>query len=387
MSSKKRTKWKRINEKVRKHLLEIEDKETNNVKESITSKYSKKSLNSDLSDHCQQFNQYEFLCDSLINDTESINSNCINNESDSSCSIEYYLHEELNEERSNDNNTVECSINNNCKVLKTSVEGTNPNLTSNLAQWALKHKISHTALNSLLRTLKKYDLIAFSDARTLLQTPRNSNMLDMYDRKYCYFGIANNLRILFSKVPVLKSLQEINLFINIDGLSLANSSSIQFWLILCKINQSLCKLDPFIVAVYCGQSKPPDVNEYLKNFIQEYKNLCNVCLLIDSKLYSVSISGIICTAPARSFVKVIKGHNGFYGCERCIQKGAHPFGATIFNEIDAEIRIHESFLLQTQLAHHNGISPLTEINFPMVTKFILDPMHLVYLGVMKRILF
>lgn len=45
------------------------------------------------------------------------------------------------------------------------------------------------------------------------------------------------------------------------------------------------------------------------------------------------------------------------------------------------------FLLQTQLEHHNSISLLTEINFPMVTKFILDSMHLVYLGVMRRMLF
>ncbi|EFN64579.1 hypothetical protein EAG_00178, partial [Camponotus floridanus] len=104
----------------------------------------------------------------------------------------------------------------------------------------------------------------------------------------------------------------INLFVNIDGLPLANSSSIQFWPILCKIDQSLCKLDPFIVAVYCGQSKPPDIYEYLKDFIQEYKNLCNNGLVIDLKLYSGSISGFICDAPARAFVKVIKGHNGFY---------------------------------------------------------------------------
>jgi len=38
-------------------------------------------------------------------------------------------------------------------------------------------------------------------------------------------------------------------------------------------------------------------------------------------------------------------------------------------------------------SNHNGVSPLTEINFPMVTGFILNSMHLVYLGVMKRILF
>lgn len=125
----------------------------------------------------------------------------------------------------------------------------------------------------------------------------------------------------------------------------------------------------------------------MKDFIREYKNLNDFGLIIDTKLYSVTVSGFICDAPARAFVKVIKGHNGFYGCERCTQKGTHPFGATIFNEIDVEMRRDQSFLLQTQLEHHNDISPLIEINFPMVTKFILDPMHLVYLGVMRRMLF
>lgn len=91
----------------------------------------------------------------------------------------------------------------------------------------------------------------------------------MHDGKYCYFGIANNLKIIFSKVPVLQSLQKINLFVNIDGIPLANSSSIQFWPILCKINQSLYKLEPFIVAVYCGQSKPSNIHDYLKDFIHD----------------------------------------------------------------------------------------------------------------------
>jgi len=88
----------------------------------------------------------------------------------------------------------------------------------------------------------------------------------------------------------------------------------------------------------------------------------------------------------RPFVKQVKGHTGCYSCETCTQKGAHPFGAMIFNEINAELRTNESFLLQTQL-EHSGVSPLTEINFPMVTGLILDSMHLVYLGIMRRILF
>lgn len=230
-------------------------------------------------------------------------------------------------------------------------------------------------------------MILCLDARTLLKTQRKAAISDMHSGKYCYFGIANNLKIIFSKVPALQSLQEIKLFVNIDGIPLVNSSSIQFWPILCKIDQSLCKLEPFIIAVYCGQSKPSNIYDYLKDFILEYKTLCNVGITINTKSYSISISGFICDAPARAFIKQVKGHNGFYSCERYIQKGAHPFGAMIFNDIDAKLRTNESFLLQSQLEHHNGTSPLAEINFPMVTGFILDSMHLVYLGIMKRILF
>lgn len=114
-----------------------------------------------------------------------------------------------------------------------------------------------------------------------------------------------------------------------------------------------------------------------------YKTLCDVGIVINTKLYSVSIAGFICDAPARAFIKQVKGHTGFYDCERCTQKGAYPFNGTIFNEIDT----NENFLLQTQFEHHNGVSPLAEINFPMVTGFILDLMQLVYLGIMKRIFF
>lgn len=35
--------------------------------------------------------------------------------------------------------------------------------------------------------------------------------------------------------------------------------------------------------------------------------------------------------------------------------------------------------------HHKGISPLLQINTKMVSQFRLEPMHLVYEGVFKRI--
>jgi len=128
MSSKRRCKWKTINERVKKHFVTLETEEENKFKESITAN-SKESLNSVLSEHCsQQFNEYELFFDGLsevenINEDENINSNFTHNtdnESDSSCSsIEYYLLEDdFDEIRStkfedSNDNSAEFSINNN----------------------------------------------------------------------------------------------------------------------------------------------------------------------------------------------------------------------------------------------------------------------------------
>lgn len=385
MSLKRRAKWQIINKRVRKHLatFEIQDNEYNETedsfqkereirldnsqtaKETIKTKYI---LDSDVSEHCQQFDEFDFFDDdSIVENIDNIFDDVNNISDNESCSsVENYLIEDdITEEGYSNNNNAEFlnNISNNSNIFKDRADS---NLSNDLAQWAIEFKISHTALNSLVCILKKYNFTLPSNARTLLKTQRKAVVLDMHDGKYCYFGIANNLKIIFSKVPVLQSLQKINLFVNIDGIPLVNSSSIQFWPILCKINQSLYKLGPFIVAVYCGQSKPSNIHDYLKDFIHEYKTLCDVGIIINTKLYSVSIAGFICDAPARAFIKQVKGHTGFYGCEKCTQKGAHPFNATIFNEIDTELRTNENFLLQTQFEHHNGVSTLAEMNFPLV---------------------
>jgi hypothetical protein len=39
--------------------------------------------------------------------------------------------------------------------------------------------------------------------------------------------------------------------------------------------------------------------------------------------YTIKIGAIIGDAPARQFVKVTKGHNGYGGCERLTQKEMH----------------------------------------------------------------
>jgi len=200
--------------------------------------------------NCQQFDEcYDnFIIENVDDNIFDHASNASSNESCSS--IEYLIEDNtlIKKDCNSNNAKLVSSDSNNINKLE---DCTNTNLSNDLAQWAIVFKIPHIALNSLACIMKKYNFTLPSDARTFLKTQRKAFVLDMNDGKHCYFGIANNLKIIFSKVPELQLLQKIDLFVNIDGISLANSSSIQFWPILCKINQSLYKLKPFI-AVYCG---------------------------------------------------------------------------------------------------------------------------------------
>lgn len=54
--------------------------------------------------------------------------------------------------------------------------------------------------------------------------------------------------------------------------------------------------------------------------------------------------------------------------------------------VDHQLRTDESFRARETPHHYRGLSPLEEIGTGMVSQFRLDAMHLVYLGVVKRML-
>lgn len=141
---------------------------------------------------------------------------------------------------------------------------------------------------------------------------------------------------------------------------------------------------PFVVAVYLGTTKPHNVNEYLATFIKEVNTLLSEGIIIDGKMLSVHIKCFICDRPARSYIKCIKGHNGYNSCERCIITGKRHNNTMVFLETNCTERT-VSFKNQTDINHHNDTSPLVDIlNLDMVNDFVLDFMHLCCLGVTKR---
>jgi hypothetical protein len=102
--------------------------------------------------------------------------------------------------------------------------------------------------------------------------------------------------------------------------------------------------------------------------------------------YNIHIKAFICDAPARAFVKCIKGHTGYYGCEKCSQKGKYVDRKVVFPEMQAHKRSDDEFRSQVQCDHHKGTSPLLLLGVGLVSQVPLDYMHLICLGVMKRLL-
>jgi len=187
----------------------------------------------------------------------------------------------------------------------------------------------------------------------------------------------------------LENENTISLFFNVDGLPLYKGCSKQFWPILGKIfnrkHSPSCSAI-FVIAIFCGSSKPASVEEYLHDFIAELSHLMEVGLTFHGKHYAVDIVGFACDAPARAYIKCIKGHTGYFGCEKCEQHGERVDRVMTFPELNAPKRSDESFKNQSQKGHHKGTSPLLALNIGLVTGFPLDYMHLICIGVTKKLL-
>ena len=85
-------------------------------------------------------------------------------------------------------------------------------------------------------------------------------------------------------------------------------------------------------------------------------------------------------------VKCVKGHSGYFGCDRYDQKGEHKEGRMVFPELNANIRDDNSVRGQTNEDHHLSNSQFLLLNIDMVNNFSIDYMHCVCLGIMKRLL-
>lgn len=251
-----------------------------------------------------------------------------------------------------------------------------------LVKWSLKNNITHTALSELLSWFaSKPDITNLpKDARTLLKTPTKLSYEVMGSGQFYYFGILEKLQQISNKHDI----NHLLLDFGVDGLPLHKSTNFSFWPILCRIRNLHFKI--FTVAIYYGSEKPI-LDHFFRAFVEELVVLSTEGLNVDGRIIPVQIGAFCCDAPARAFVKNIKSHNGYSGCDRCSDRGVYCNRRMLFLKLDAPLRTNNDFQKTVDGVHHRGNTPLSALGVGMISNFPVDYMHSVCLGVMRKLLF
>lgn len=259
-----------------------------------------------------------------------------------------------------------------------------------LREWASSGGVlSMRKVDELLHKLR----FAFSNMpksyKTLLSTVSNLEITVTNEFKFWYKGIAANLNQLILD-RYLEVTGCVKIDINMDGLPLFKDSSKdtskKFWPILGKLVGA--EEDPFIIGIYCGDSDPRDIDQYLGDFVVEVNDLKNDGYRYGRVRYEFSIRNFVLDAPARSMIKCCVGHGGYGACEKCTVVGKHVQGRVCYPTLgdDCRARTDESYKNKLDRIHHCGRSPLEFIDVGMVSQFRLDTMHLLYKGAFLRFL-
>jgi hypothetical protein len=161
--------------------------------------------------------------------------------------------------------------------------------------------------------------------------------------------------------------------------------------------RELHETSPFIIGFYCGKGKPSDIDSFLNPTIDEFIRLSpdtDESSLANKRHFTASLRCVIADSPMRSYLKQSKGHSGYWACDRCIQKGeicGDGSRVIVMRNVNAPLRNDADFL-----SYHvndfsnddhldpNHISPFVRLNHPMVTGFVIDPMHTMIDGAFGR---
>ncbi|KAK3926361.1 Protein dopey-2 [Frankliniella fusca] len=269
------------------------------------------------------------------------------------------------------------------KIIKGEEEEKTPEeiLKTKLASWSSRYKVKRNAVDELLHTLRNHghpELPAC--AKTLLKTPRSTQGMvkSLAGGQFWYRGIQTAL-MKWLTPAYIDSLENNSVVIDIfiDGLCPHKSVSRSIWPIAgCLKGEK----EPFVIALWCGCLKEPSsVDEVFDDFIKEGSDLIENGFVRHGKELKFIIRRYIADAPARAFMRQVKGHNAYHSCERCTEPGEWKFCRITYNPNHVNtLRSDETFENQIHTEHHVGLSPLLSLGTKMITQCPLDVMQMAY---------
>ena len=236
---------------------------------------------------------------------------------------------------------------------------------------------THSCLKSLPKSMK-----------TLLNTPRQScALLDVPPGKYLHFGLDTAINRILEKIPSNCVPLSLEIDFSTDGASLDNSGSNEIWPLQCRI-ANIKNSSSEVIGIYKGAHKPQSAMNFLGPFVQDASKIIREGGLIYlNKKLRVTLRAFIADAPARAFILNHMGHNSRYACSKCKVIGWSVRMHMTFPGIDHPTRTDVDYHRRLDEDHHkDGVSPLSLLPMGMVTQVPFEYMHLVCLGVVKRML-
>uniref|UniRef100_A0A1B0DMI0 Transposase domain-containing protein n=1 Tax=Phlebotomus papatasi TaxID=29031 RepID=A0A1B0DMI0_PHLPP len=274
------------------------------------------------------------------------------------------------------------------EVRRVSSEDEESCFKKGLTDWAIEHNETRASVDHLLNLLRTHKCLEYlpKNSRTLLKSPQHVNITSMgSDGEFWYNGLAINLKKQFCDI---REDTQISLKIHVDGVQIYRSSKVDFWPILYMIEEKP-EFSPEVVAIYCGDKKPDNCSVFLKQFVDELEELMANGLVVNNHTLSIKIKCVICDSPARAFIKGTVYFNHSHGCGKCEIEGTYykQERHMSFVRSNARKRTDESFRGRRDEFHHREISEFERLKIDMVRDFpIADSLHLIDLGVMKKML-
>ncbi|KAJ8671708.1 hypothetical protein QAD02_002967 [Eretmocerus hayati] len=256
-------------------------------------------------------------------------------------------------------------------------------LADELGEWA-DHRVPHGKVKELLELLRKRGLDVSSSVETLKKNGRLEYLIRKCSSgEYLHYGLHKCLEDEIIKYGIKKGVK-LKFDVHVDGVHLGGKRYL--WPILGRLVIPDQETAPFVIGVYHGSGKPKSAKLYLQEFVKEYKRLNKQGFVFNEEHYICSLRLVIADDPARAFIKQMQQHNGTHGCDKCFIKGKQLQRRMCFHRY-CKLRTNLNFRLREQRGHHLTLKKtiLEQLSIDMILQFSLDPMHLVYLGVVRTL--
>ncbi|XP_076664960.1 uncharacterized protein LOC143367220 [Andrena cerasifolii] len=281
-------------------------------------------------------------------------------------------------------------------VLLSCATSSEPSFRQRLASCFVDNNLTHVQGDNILSLLRTHSCFSQlpQDVRTLVCTPRNpAATFVVPPGEYIHFDLEAEIIKSLPNTLSVSFVRQLELDFHTDGCSLDKSSSIHIWPVQCRIS-NIPQIKPIVVGIYKGPQKPHDPNIFFEKFIADVRAIMsNGGINFHSTELPVRLRCFIADAAARAFALNHRGYMSIRPCSKCTVSGTLNGRHYAFNGIHHFPRTDEDYIRQletsqeTSQKHHKlGTSPLSLLQIGMVSQVPFEFMHLVCLGVVKKLL-